>query len=328
MGARARKASVPVHRARSGARASVANLVAKRKVIGPLAQRRVTPNTLRYYDRAIAWFFLYVQCLGHSTPNDVASFDELVGEAIEEAWGSGEGRALVGHLLSGLKFYVPALSGQLRFGWSLWKAWGRLEAPFRAPPLSWIAVRAIAFELMHAGEPDIAVLVVIAFLGFLRTTEFCTLTVGQLVFNSSLTKMQILFPNSKSAQRTGNVEMVHINRPALVKYCHILTRSKVASERLVPSSAAHFRRVFAEAVSTAGLSAQRFKPYSLRRGGATYHFKKFKSLDRTMEVGRWSELKTARVYINTALLELTSMTEFELPSLKVAASAFTRIMLL
>jgi len=259
-------------------------------------------------------------------PKDEASFDELVAEAIEEAWGSGEGRALVGHLLSGLKFYVPALSGQLRFGWSLWKAWGRQEAPHRAPPLSWIAVRAIAFHLLHASEPDIAVLVVIAFLGFLRTTEFCRLTVGQLVFNSSLSKMQILFPNSKSAQRTGNVEMVHINRPALVKYCHILTRGKAASERLVPSSAAHFRRVFAVAVSTAGLNAQRFKPYSLRRGGATFHFRKFKSLDRTMEVGRWSELKTARVYINTALLELTSMTKFELPSLKVAASAFTRIM--
>jgi hypothetical protein len=91
MGARARRACAPSHRVRPSTRASVAKLVAKRKVIGPLVQRRVAPNTLLYYDRAVAWFFTYLQCLGHTVPKDEASFDELVAEAIEEAWGSGEG---------------------------------------------------------------------------------------------------------------------------------------------------------------------------------------------------------------------------------------------
>jgi hypothetical protein len=49
------------------------------------------------------------------------------------------------------------------------------------------------------------------------------------------------------------------------------------------------------------------RPYSLRRGGSTYHFRLHGSIDKTMEIGRWQHLKTARVYVNTALSEVATL---------------------
>ena len=46
-----------------------------------------------------------------------------------------------------------------------------------------------------------------------------------------------------------------------------------------------------------------FLPYSVRRGGATAHFVQDGSLDITCERGRWGNMKTARVYVNTALAD-------------------------
>jgi len=85
-------------------------------------------------------------------------------------------------------------------------------------------------------------------------------------------------------------------------------------------SAANYRKVFDAACRAAGLDNS-FKPYSLRRGGATHHFKAFGDMSRTMEIGRWSEVRTARIYINTALLELTSIQKLQTSTIQSAAKA-------
>jgi len=45
-------------------------------------------------------------------------------------------------------------------------------------------------------------------------------------------------------------------------------------------------------------------------------------MDVTMEVGRWGNIRTARTYVNVALLELTAMQRLESPTLAAAADAF------
>lgn len=49
------------------------------------------------------------------------------------------------------------------------------------------------------------------------------------------------------------------------------------------------------------------RPYSLRRGGATFQFRQHGSLDRLLLHGRWLAAKTARMYINEGLALLTSL---------------------
>ena len=51
-----------------------------------------------------------------------------------------------------------------------------------------------------------------------------------------------------------------------------------------------------------------FKPYSLRRGGATSAYKNGCPLDTLVSKGRWQHLHTARIYLDTGLQALTSLT--------------------
>ena len=58
--------------------------------------------------------------------------------------------------------------------------------------------------------------------------------------------------------------------------------------------------------SLVGFTHKRFTPYSLRRGGATWHAHKFGSLQHTCLLGRWQSEKTAKIYINGAAAEWAS----------------------
>lgn len=46
---------------------------------------------------------------------------------------------------------------------------------------------------------------------------------------------------------------------------------------------------------------------TLRRGGATWYFTKFSSLDRVMVMGRWQAARTARIYLNEGQAALADM---------------------
>ena len=61
--------------------------------------------------------------------------------------------------------------------------------------------------------------------------------------------------------------------------------------------------MYAEAANTFGLVHPRLTPHGLRRGGATWHFCLLKSYDATMALGRWSQIQTARLYIDEAVCE-------------------------
>ena len=44
-----------------------------------------------------------------------------------------------------------------------------------------------------------------------------------------------------------------------------------------------------------------FKPYSLRRGGATAFFRATGSMEKTLDRGRWSSARVGRIYINDGI---------------------------
>ena len=50
-----------------------------------------------------------------------------------------------------------------------------------------------------------------------------------------------------------------------------------------------------------GLAGLCLKPYSFRRGGATHDMCARGDLPRTIHRGRWSDARTARIYINDGL---------------------------
>ena len=50
-----------------------------------------------------------------------------------------------------------------------------------------------------------------------------------------------------------------------------------------------------------------FRPYSLRRGGATFWFQKQQNLDKILVQGRWQTQRSARIYLNEGLAVLSQL---------------------
>ncbi len=84
--------------------------------------------------------------------------------------------------------------------------------------------------------------------------------------------------------------------------------------------------LFDKACEAIGLDAT-FKPYSLRRRGAPTHFQRHANLGLTMEIGRWSDSRTARLYVNRGLLQLSSMTALNSDAIEVASSHFIQFII-
>lgn len=82
---------------------------------------------------------------------------------------------------------------------------------------------------------------------------------------------------------------------------------KSRSSSYLSSSPSAWRTQFSETIEELGLGSFNFRPYSLRRGGATFSFAKHGSLDRLLLQGRWQAPKTARIYINSGLATLAEM---------------------
>ena len=64
-----------------------------------------------------------------------------------------------------------------------------------------------------------------------------------------------------------------------------------------------FRQMWTSAVKAVGPS-QAYKPYGLRRGGATAFFQHSGSFGKTANRGRWGTERAMKQYVTTALAEL------------------------
>ena len=87
-GTRFTKQSVPTRKAaarRQAQELKELDLAKVRATIGSLRDRRVAPRTLSYYLQALTWLFTYFYTWHIAIPDDTATFDELVGEAIDFA---------------------------------------------------------------------------------------------------------------------------------------------------------------------------------------------------------------------------------------------------
>ena len=66
-------------------------------------------------------------------------------------------------------------------------------------------------------------------------------------------------------------------------------------------SRGRFYELFDEAMVDLGLAEFHFRPYSIRRGGATAHYRFCGSMESTLNRGRWTGVRVARIYVNDGL---------------------------
>ena len=63
------------------------------------------------------------------------------------------------------------------------------------------------------------------------------------------------------------------------------------------------RKRFEQLLQAFNLQRRGFTLYSLRRGGAAAHFHRFQSMEFTLQQGRWSSARTARLYLSQTVAD-------------------------
>ena len=194
--------------------------------------------------------------------------------------------------------------------WKLFQVWRRLEVPSRAPPLSQRLVRSLAaYEIAHHNL-EMASLLLLGFTCLLRTGELLELTAGDILLrdNDGIVSLR----NTKSGVRHNAREAIHFDDMITIETVRTLLqvkfRTNTSAGPLWSQSPKLFRARFKQICDIFFLAAFRFRPYSLRRGGATHLFQVTKSMEAALVKGRWQSSHVARIYISDALSYLPKMT--------------------
>ena len=276
----------------------------RRGALGPLKGLIITAATEDRYRKAAGHFFAYLRRQKEPIPQTPELMDALVSEFICELWEEGHSKSLAGDVISSMQHHQPSLKGQLRVSWRYFKAWQQAEVPARAPPLS-LQTLAILSGWSHKHQPYLGVALQLGFHALLRTGELLQLQAKDVTVKDDF--VHLYLGHTKTSFRNANVDAVHFrhHQVALLLKSWLSTASK--HDFLVPDSSTKFRSLFSQALKETGLHSIGYKPYSLRRGGATYIFGETQSYSAVAQHGRWGSQQTVRVYIADSLALLNDI---------------------
>ena len=143
-------------------------------------------------------------------------------------------------------------------------------------------------------QPEFALLIALGFNALLRTSEMLSLSHQHVVPHRGGKGMSLIIPGSKTSQ--GNPQVLLVLDDALIACATSVLRPQEKA-LLWPHGPHCFRKLFAKLLCRLGFAEDDYTPYSLRRGGATWHFQSTLSVDATVARGRWSCSKTAKQYV-------------------------------
>ena len=146
------------------------------------------------------------------------------------------------------------------------------------------------------------------------------LKAGDIIFNAAYSFASTNLPDTKGEKRIGITDSIAIGQPQLVRLLARHVQHMLPGDGIVTRSPAAFRTSFRELVHGLSLHNLFIRPYSLRRGGATTLFRNANALDVVVLRGRWTNQRTARVYINTALQDIASNSVSDLAQRRMSAA--------
>ena len=99
-------------------------------------------------------------------------------------------------------------------------------------------------------------------------------------------KIVLAMPLTKIAQRRGQKEFIAFDCPIVALLLRRAASTAQIGDLLVPCSAYWFRQWWKEGLRTMQLDCDVFKPYSIRRGAASWRLRTVGSLEFTVFRGR------------------------------------------
>ena len=142
--------------------------------------------------------------------------------------------------------------------------------------------------------------------GLLRTGELLSLRAKDVFIPGPKGPAVLSLGLTKGGARQGAAESVTLHErsilPDLWRWKQVSSPSHFLT--LKPHA---WRALFTKAIEALELNDLQFRPYSLRRGGATFWFNQHGSFDKLLVQGWWAAARTARVYLNDGLAQLADM---------------------
>jgi len=228
---------------------------------------------------------------------------------IRHMWKSGEPLLYIGDGLCAMHFFMPWSKGKVPGAWKLFAVWRRLEVPSRAPPLTWDLVKSFSSYELSLGRHEMSSLLLLAFHCLLRTGELLQLYPEDILLGRSHGVLSL--KGTKSGKRNAANESISITNELVVESLRSLLSHRQQcggpSQPLWSSSHAAFRSRFKVLCERFDVQHHAFRPYSLRRGGATDLFQRTRSMECALLRGRWESSRVARIYISDGLSFLPSL---------------------
>lgn len=186
----------------------------------------------------------------------------------------------------------------------MFRSWRRVEAPQRAPPMTTCIAKAIIGRAVDLKNLPFACLIGLGFHCMLRTGELLAIQFKDLEISRSCGIISLY--SSKSGLRTGTQEAVSIRDSLVLNLLATLVavQKPCPGEKLWPYSAQFFRETLKRYMGFFRIADLNLKPYSLRRGGATYLLQCGVPLDVILLRGRWRSLSVARLYLQDGLAQI------------------------
>ena len=233
-----------------------------------------------------------------------------------------------GDLVSGMIHLEPSLGKNLPESWKLLKVWQENELPARSAPVWLDLCLALMGYALADGDLPLACFCGMAFQGLLRTGEAQALTLNSFDFGCRGGTFVVNLGRTKGGRRKGLKNESVISKDQVLLTL-LLKRFEGADlgTRLLPKSDPEMRRCFRKLILRCGLSPDDYKPYSLRRGGSTHLYKITGNMGLVVERGRWSSIRTARIYVQEAeaMLKQMRLTAGQLDRVAKGKQAFLSI---
>lgn len=238
-----------------------------------------------------------------------SELDTAVAEWVELCWEDGESLYTVGNALSGLHFFEPITKRKIPTAWRLFATWRKLEWPARAPPITREIILSMAYYGICHHDIFFSCLLCLGFFTLLRTGELLNLRGSDLLVNSS--QVVVSLKNTKTGQRNSADEMVTTDDLFTIMVVQtardVLASHGALSHRLWEFSGQAFRSHFDAYLKRFKIQSLGFRPYSMRRGGATWLLQSTGSMELALLKGRWASHRVARIYIADGLSKLPDL---------------------
>jgi len=178
--------------------------------------------------------------------------------------------------------------------------------PNRAPHLSEDALHVLVGYSLVKGWTTFAHSLLLGFHGLLRTGELLGVQAEHVSVGNPKGPTVISLGLTKAGKRQAAAESVTLHAKDVCRRLY-QWKSQVNGTALLTGPAHKWRKTFNEVITAVGFDCIDYRPYSLRRGGATHYFTLHGRFDSILILGRWQAAATARLCLNEGLATIAEL---------------------